>query len=903
MLCQCLTLLKRPDYSSVATAGDQSAPDIATLTIDSVKGSAPNSPPSGRKRAAEHEAFGQRGKAQSHLDAGDSDYSRKIPHRATSDKKRHKSPDPRLFNAKQNTKGTSSPHQSTPEPCSEWSAEATKSTKFQSPQPRSPVRTQQRTTLKAQPVPHQPILTGHPQYDDRYPDLLLQPDSRPISQEQLASEVKSIYAGLAMVETKCIHVDRAQAAVQDPNTKVPPDHWQALIALHRTLLHEHHDFFLASQHPSASPALRRLASKYSMPARMWKHAIHSFLELLRRQLPASMEYMLAFIYLAYQMMALLYETVPAFEDTWIECLGDLGRYRMAIEDEDVRDRDTWAGVARSWYTKAADKNPIVGRLYHHLAILARPNALQQMYYYSRSLTCVKPFGSARESILTLLDPILGRTTTGLINALSIDISFIKPHGLQFRGLSVKDGKPSEEFLKAKEEFMGSLDDHIGRFTAKWKDQGVWIAVTNIAGWFDYGVDDNALRQAFLIELAEKAKNSDPIAPEENSRTASTMDQQDPIQPSVAPSQIQQKLEQLAEQCTFKNAKLLSNDIFALALRRFGDKNVLPHINMMLSFIVSLASFSSCAYVPSLIDDAPWTDLVAFLNTLVKTENQIQSQVNSANNGNNQADDIDTLLSANLFPADDERQDELPLPEDYRVRGLVWTHGYFPKKWFARERDEEERYLELASTVKNRVNRVLRLGYAIAKVSRTMACSCCLSNLTCGLHSITDGFLTIPLHSRLKSSLLRHDSGNHPPRFVIFQDNYALSLLFLLGHLRSIIIFCLVAASHLARRFYSLVLPGGSFIVADLSESTELASLAPICVVFRRRMCEDASWRGRKQTKLRRRNWSTLVRGPVVVSRDGGVSQEKNVFFFFVCVLESVGGKSSAINDGCVLFVS
>ncbi|OIW27231.1 hypothetical protein CONLIGDRAFT_419033 [Coniochaeta ligniaria NRRL 30616] len=26
---------------------------------------------------------------------------------------------------------------------------------------------------------------------------------------------------------------------------------------------------------------------------------------------------------------------PAFEDTWIECLGDLGRYRMAIEDDDT----------------------------------------------------------------------------------------------------------------------------------------------------------------------------------------------------------------------------------------------------------------------------------------------------------------------------------------------------------------------------------------------------------------------------------------------------------------------------------------------------------------------------------------------------------------------------------------
>ena len=89
-----------------------------------------------------------------------------------------------------------------------------------------------------------------------------------------------------MVETKCIHVDRAQASADseiegEPNSKLANDHWQALIALQRTLLHEHHDFFLASQHPSASSALRRLASKYSMPARMWKYGVHFFLELLR----------------------------------------------------------------------------------------------------------------------------------------------------------------------------------------------------------------------------------------------------------------------------------------------------------------------------------------------------------------------------------------------------------------------------------------------------------------------------------------------------------------------------------------------------------------------------------------------------------------------------------------------
>jgi len=104
-------------------------------------------------------------------------------------------------------------------------------------------------------------------------------------------------------------------------------------------------------------------------------------------------------------MALLYETVPAFEDTWIECLGDHGHYRMAIEDDDIRDREVWTGVARHWYFKASDKAPTTGRLYHHLAILARPNALQQLFYYAKSLCVAIPFTSARESILTLFEPL------------------------------------------------------------------------------------------------------------------------------------------------------------------------------------------------------------------------------------------------------------------------------------------------------------------------------------------------------------------------------------------------------------------------------------------------------------------------------------------------------------------
>lgn len=155
--------------------------------------------------------------------------------------------------------------------------------------------------------------------------MIRQPTTKPITLQQLIAETKGIYAGLVMVESKCIEVDNAQSA--GPDNQLNDEQWQALIALHRTLLHEHHDFFLSSQHPSASPPLARLAAKYAVPGRMTRHGVHAFLELLRIRLPASKEHMLSFIHIAYSMMTLLYETVPVFQDDWIETLGDLGRYR------------------------------------------------------------------------------------------------------------------------------------------------------------------------------------------------------------------------------------------------------------------------------------------------------------------------------------------------------------------------------------------------------------------------------------------------------------------------------------------------------------------------------------------------------------------------------------------------
>jgi hypothetical protein len=486
--------------------------------------------------------------------------------------------------------------------------------------------------------------------------LLKEPETRPISHEQLVAEVKGIYAGLMMVESKCIEVDNAQSSQSE--SKLNNEQWQALIALHRTLLHEHHDFFLASQHPSASQALKRLASKYAMPARMWRHGIHSFLELLRHRLPGSLEHMLTFIYLAYSMMALLYETVPAFEDTWIECLGDLGRYRMAIEDEDIRDREVWTSVSRQWYKKASDKAPTTGRLYHHLAILARPNALQQLFYYTKALCVPIPFASAKESIMTLFDPILGAGSYQHGRLVSTDVAFVKAHGILF------SHKHMEKFGPVVDEFLGSLDDHISQMKGLWIEAGYFIAIANCCALLSYGREENLIIKSISNQSEEK----------QDQDVGSVHD-------SPKPSK------------DFENALDLAMGTHEVVFGRPDDPNALPYFHVVMVFMSYLTRFPTA--LRQLESRFPWK-LTSFM----------------LNNFLDSGEDFGRFRG-NQFPR--ESNVPHPLPEDYALRGLLFSEQLFPEDWFSNQKiDDDEKYFEKPSMANIRKERILWLGHKIAQ---------------------------------------------------------------------------------------------------------------------------------------------------------------------------------------------
>ena len=109
---------------------------------------------------------------------------------------------------------------------------------------------------------------------------------------------------------------------------------------------------------------------------------------------------------------------------------------MAIEDDDIRAREVWTRVSRYWYARASHQEPTVGRLYHHLAILARPSAIQQLFYYTKSLCLPHPFAASRETIFTM--PVFDGKRSRLCE---LDTAFLRAHMILFtrRGREDLDG--------------------------------------------------------------------------------------------------------------------------------------------------------------------------------------------------------------------------------------------------------------------------------------------------------------------------------------------------------------------------------------------------------------------------------------------------------------------------------
>lgn len=367
---------------------------------------------------------------------------------------------------------------------------------------------------------------------------------------------------------------------------------------------------------------------------------------------------------------------------------------MAIEDDEPKDREVWSNVARFWYNKAADKSPNVGRLYHHLAILARPYTIEQLSLYTRSLTCVTPFESAKGSIMTLFNPILSDNESAIRRSFFFETIFIKAHGILF---TKGPTDSSERFLEAITELEANhlLDIYIAKLAARFKEIGVFAAVANIAALFEYGIAKNGLPKPILRLAFEAFENANQerngaVQPQNNPQLArfGTSDFEAVMSSSSGPSM---EIVTLASKIAFST--------LSISLRRPQDANVHPLVHVYLVFLRTLVSVEQA--MKCVETYIPWNDLCFFLNFLY-------SPSRAANRS----------LCCGDFPEPEEGPGR-PLPEDFVLRGQLYSQWYFPETWFADAMiDDDERSLDLPSMVEPRGDRLVWLGHSIASVRLT-----------------------------------------------------------------------------------------------------------------------------------------------------------------------------------------
>ncbi|RAO71504.1 uncharacterized protein BHQ10_007516 [Talaromyces amestolkiae] len=509
--------------------------------------------------------------------------------------------------------------------------------------------------------------------------ICLQPNTPPITKEQLDHELTAIYDALFVVERKCIEIVKQQNENPD---KFTPLQLQVLAALFRMVLYKFVDFFLVSNHPAASDAQKGLAKAYSMPVRMWRHGIQPFLDLLRKELPLSRNYLLAFLYMAYAIMTLLLESVPQFEETWIELLGDLARYKMGIEKADMR--EIYTRVARYWYTKAADLNPDIGRIPHHLAVLAWPNVLQQLFYYSKSLISVQPFTNARGTILyffeQLLDPVHAVTNYPKHNT-KVLISFVKAHGVLFKRQNVST------FLSLANEFLSQLDQYASEVGPLFREQGVYITASNYAALFDYGSNDAAILASFNRARLTQGTKAAILKKAYMSWQKPSCQQPGIDLRVIKDGSIGSSGEVGSLACD------LAFTTLSMILGRLDDPNTMPSVHISLVLLWCLAMVPES--MSRIQADVPWERLATYLTTLVSSDTDLLK------------------IGDTEFPVQNlEFLQELP--EDLVINGITWARLYYPPGFFSKAREGGKRPIGHQSENGERTQRCVRLGMRIAK---------------------------------------------------------------------------------------------------------------------------------------------------------------------------------------------
>ena len=138
---------------------------------------------------------------------------------------------------------------------------------------------------------------------------------------------------------------------------------------------------------------------------------------------------------------------------------------------------------------------------------------------------------------------------------------------------------------------------------------------------------------------------------------------------------------------------LTFQTFSAILGHVGNENVYPAVHTSLAFLWCMAlNYSTMKHIEVTV---PWQKLTTFLNTLIASKMDLQP------------------VESDDFPIVEEKKH---IPEDFLIRGQLWSHQYYPEGFFDGAPTEDDgRSIEYQSLSITRAYRCLWLGARLAKV--------------------------------------------------------------------------------------------------------------------------------------------------------------------------------------------
>ncbi|PPR08027.1 hypothetical protein CVT24_010868 [Panaeolus cyanescens] len=385
-------------------------------------------------------------------------------------------------------------------------------------------------------------------------------------------QLKKLYRGITSLEAKVQKEDAEEgeealtARVMLKGKELEQDDiekekWKKRISDHKQLAELIHTLLTISLAPSVPASLRNIPTKYNIIVRLWTFGFHKLLESLRHSSftsPLALEHLQDVIYYAYTFYTGLLEepTLNPFKAGWLEALGDLARYRMAVAamvnggiggqggltqkavteasngTDGVSERPTsngsvksisdapaariddspspsiglaaarlldvepekerWRNIARDWYGTGLTDQPGTGKLHHHLGLLSRE--------------------AEGEELRAVYHFVKSMTTLHPFPTSRESILPIWAPALQAKR-SLPDARASDLFVRLHgmlftniqlDDFQPTLSRFIERLEIEGAEERDWImmGITNIASVFEYGRPNGLLRRVGCVGIKE-----------------------------------------------------------------------------------------------------------------------------------------------------------------------------------------------------------------------------------------------------------------------------------------------------------------------------------------------------------------------------------------------------------------